>query len=95
MGMLPTLTPVAALGFPFGYDPERLAVTSRGFAGNIVGSYRHTGFPGHPHVYELSFAAPRGLSGGPLLRGESGLSRVAAGMASSSASHNPPDADVQ
>ena len=66
---------VESLGFPYGIHAveERRYVISRTFRGHIVsilneftpiGSYEKS-FP----VYEVSFGAPRGLSGAPLLTG--------------------------
>jgi len=69
MGIHAIFTPVASIGFPFGYDVTDKTVTPRGFSGNIVCSHNYPRFSGNPSVYELSFATPRGLSGGPLLLG--------------------------
>jgi len=68
MSILPTLTAVASIGYPYGYDPENVTVGSRGFAGHIAGS---RWLPNKPESYEVTFPAPVGLSGAPLLlRGE-------------------------
>ena len=37
MGIHPTLTPVASIGYPFGFDTGDNSVSSRGFAGNLGG----------------------------------------------------------
>jgi hypothetical protein len=73
---LPLLAPVKAIGYPFGSDlvDNQLFINPRAFQGHVAGApskYRPVGFDGAAFaVYELSFAAPRGLSGAPLLVGE-------------------------
>jgi hypothetical protein len=58
---------VIAIGFPHAFDPSEGSITSRGFKGHIVGSYRYSRLAANPLCHELSFQAPRGLSGAPLL----------------------------
>ena len=70
VSILPMLSPVASIGFPYGYDHENTSVTSRGFAGHSAGTNQYARLKGKPEVYEVTFAAPRGLSGAPLLRGD-------------------------
>jgi len=64
---LPLFEEVQAVGFPFSLDPERLIFVVRGFAGHVVARREHFRLKGQPPCYELSFIAPRGLSGAPLL----------------------------
>jgi hypothetical protein len=59
----------ASVGFPYGYDAADNSIVSSGFSGHIVGSQIYSRLPGRPLVFELSFAAPRDLSGAPLLYG--------------------------
>jgi hypothetical protein len=73
---LPIFFPVKTVGYPYGSSiiEGTLHIMSRGFQGHIVSAppkYLPVGFkePAFP-VYELSFAAPRGLSGAPLFTGE-------------------------
>ena len=61
------------LGFPYGsteVDNQR-GIMIRGFSGEVVAGRRRFRPPGFEDpafsVYELSFSAPRGLSGAPLL----------------------------
>lgn len=73
---LPLLAPVKSIGYPFGSTrvDTQLFIIPRAFQGHVVSAlskYQLVGFEGTPFaVYELSFAAPRGLSGAPLLFGE-------------------------
>jgi len=73
---LPLLATVKSIGYPFGstFVDNQLFINPRAFQGHVVSSlsrYQPVGFEGAPFVvYELSFAAPRGLSGAPLLFGE-------------------------
>jgi hypothetical protein len=68
VGPLSTLMAIASIGFPYGYDSKSGAVSSRGFVGNIAATRAGWDrFPGRPEIYELSFAAPVGLSGAPLI----------------------------
>jgi hypothetical protein len=65
--------PVRAVGFPYGIHraADGVSAVQRGFQGHIVSRlpkfkphrWRGPDFP----VYEVSFAAPRGLSGAPLM----------------------------
>ena len=63
------LTDVLAFGYPFGLDLHNLTLRARALKGHIVCADRAGAaeLPGRPHIYELSFQAPRGLSGAPLL----------------------------
>lgn len=70
---LATLEAVRALGFAFGFEPQHGSVVARGFAGHIAAVRPFYDLPGRPPVYELGFAAPSGLSGAALLRGDSSV----------------------
>jgi hypothetical protein len=58
---------VRTVGFPYAIDYVNLQINLRGFAGHIVSEVIFDGLKSRPHIYELSFQAPRGLSGAPLL----------------------------
>ena len=63
------LTPVRTVGYPFGFDVEERSLTQRAFAGTVCSSRmsRLGRRDGHQTpIYEMSFAAPRGLSGAAL-----------------------------
>ncbi|HUY90248.1 MAG TPA: hypothetical protein VMV10_16035 [Pirellulales bacterium] len=61
------LTDVRTGGFPFALDHEAGIVTSRAFKGYIVAFVeKFRELKAGPTVYELSFPAPKGLSGAPL-----------------------------
>lgn len=64
---LDLLDPVICGGFPFGHDVANLRLTTRAYAGAIAAHYPFLDLPAKPEVYELSFPAPRGLSGAPVL----------------------------
>ena len=66
-GTLREFEAVRTLGFAFGLDVEEKSLTSRAFAGSVVSSRPLTPLPGRPWGYELTFAAPRGLSGAALM----------------------------
>ncbi len=62
--------PVQACGYPLAVDPQRLTLVIRAFRGTIVVRrelYGIPSLPAQPEGYELSFSAPQGLSGAPLL----------------------------
>ena len=59
--------PAYSLGFPCGVDPEWVTLVPRGFRGYVVTRRELYQLPGQPPGYEVSFAAPRGLSGAPLV----------------------------
>jgi len=61
------LDPVISGGFPYGHDPENLRLFSRMYSGHVSAHYPFLEFKAKPDVYELSFSAPRGLSGAPLM----------------------------
>jgi len=69
---LGALEPVATIGYPYGFyrDAEPIQIVSRAFSGHVVAalkSFKPMGSQLVPFpVYELSFGAPRGLSGAPL-----------------------------
>jgi trypsin-like peptidase len=65
----------SAVGFPLAMDPEHLTVTPRAFSGRVVARRRMTQLPGQPMGYEVSFYAPRGLSGAPLVSTGYGVPR--------------------
>lgn len=64
------LADVQTAGFPYGFDPSRHILTLRAYKGYIVSNGRFPRLPPIPRCYELSFQAPRGLSGGPLWSSE-------------------------
>lgn len=74
--VLPPLTTVRATGYAFGmhYVGSDLSLVQRSFQGQItccIARYIPVGGVGEPYpIYELSFPAPRGLSGAPLLIGQ-------------------------
>jgi hypothetical protein len=59
------LTPVLALGYPFGFDPKHRKLYNRSFKGYVVSSGTHA--DEGLLKYELSFSCPRGISGAALL----------------------------
>lgn len=68
--ILPVFHGVRTTGYAFGMNREALLVAPRGFTGSVVVSRPFERFPGQPWIYEVSFAAPRGLSGAPLFLSE-------------------------
>jgi hypothetical protein len=64
LGMLARVT---AIGFPFALDAEYVTVVPRGFGGHVVTRRELYHLPGQPPGYEVSFCAPQGLSGAPLI----------------------------
>jgi hypothetical protein len=65
--MLTVLTDVMAFGYAYGLDHETHILRLRGFKGYTVAARAFERLPVRPAAYELSFQAPRGLSGAPLL----------------------------
>jgi hypothetical protein len=61
------LAPVSAVGFPLAMDAEYVSVTPRAFAGFVVARRDLRQFSAQPTGYEVSFFAPQGLSGAPLV----------------------------
>jgi hypothetical protein len=61
------LAPVSAVGFPLALDPQFVTVSPRAFGGVVVTRRRLFHLPGQPPGYEVSFFAPQGLSGAPLV----------------------------
>lgn len=61
---------VYAAGFPYALNNPAASITTRAFSGSICSLTRCDLLPEKPPVYELSFACPRGLSGAPLLQGQ-------------------------
>ncbi len=57
---------VQCLGYPYAYEKTEQVLTMRGFKGNIVAQVTFRRLPSRPRAYEVSFQAPRGLSGAPL-----------------------------
>jgi hypothetical protein len=57
---------VYASGFPYALDETGDYFSVRAFKGYVVARVPFTRLPGAPLCYELSFQAPRGLSGAPL-----------------------------
>jgi hypothetical protein len=67
LGELPKLTNVLTLGYPYALDLENRVLNSRAYKGHVVSSTSFRKLKAKPRIYELSFQAPRGLSGAPLL----------------------------
>ncbi len=61
------LTNVLAGGYPYALERDRLQVFVRAYRGSIASAHQIYQLPDEPGGYELSFPAPRGLSGAPLL----------------------------
>jgi hypothetical protein len=61
------LSEASAVGFPLALDAEHVTISPRGFAGHVVARRPMYQMPQQPVGYELSFFAPRGLSGAPLI----------------------------
>jgi S1-C subfamily serine protease len=59
--------PARTIGFPYALDLKYANLNVRGLSGQIVSELSFYGLKAEPRVYELSFQAPRGLSGAPLL----------------------------
>jgi hypothetical protein len=59
--------PAQAVGFPFAVDAEYVRIVGRGFAGHVITRRELYHLPAQPPGYELSFFAPRGLSGAPVM----------------------------
>jgi len=67
---LPMLSTVHATGFPYALNlPDEGSIQIRSFCGTITSVTIWPKFKSKPGIYELSFLAPRGLSGAPLCRG--------------------------
>ena len=64
--LLPQMGEVRSLGYAFGLDQRDLSLTVRAFVGSVVSRRPFPPLPACPEVYELDFAAPRGLSGAAL-----------------------------
>jgi hypothetical protein len=64
---LPLLYDVQSTGFPHAVNPDSYIIFTRAFKGYIVSQHDYSQLTGNPRVYELSFQAPRGLSGAPLV----------------------------
>jgi hypothetical protein len=67
LGMLRS---ASAVGFPVAVEAEYVHAIARGFAGYVVCRRELYHLPGQPPGYELSFSAPQGLSGAPLISAE-------------------------
>jgi hypothetical protein len=65
-GEAPLGTYVYVGGYPYSLDLEQLQLYVRAYRGHVVASRALFQLPGHPAGYELSFSAPRGLSGAPV-----------------------------
>jgi len=76
---LTPFTPVRAVGYAYGTHTidDKTSVVVRGFPGTVVSylnEFRPLSMQGPPfRAYELSFLAPRGLSGSPLLNAQGNL----------------------
>lgn len=81
--LLEQLSPVKTVGYAMGHYvlEGELRVMPRAFQGYVVARnprFRPVGMTGEPFcVYELSFPAPVGLSGAPLMAGRDSSTRVA------------------
>jgi hypothetical protein len=69
----PQLDDVQAIGYAYGWDEEASFISPRGFKGHIAGLRQSLKWAQHPFCYELSFQAPRGLSGAPVWGGKHGV----------------------
>lgn len=58
---------VSAVGFPMATDPEWVSIIHRGFAGTVITRREMYHIGGQPPGYEVSFFAPQGMSGAPLV----------------------------
>lgn len=66
-GSLPMSLAINATGFPHGLNkPGEGSIQIRSFDGTISSKTNWDSFSENPDIYELSFPAPRGLSGSPL-----------------------------
>lgn len=61
------LASVSAVGFPMAVDAEFVALVPRGFGGYVNCRRELYHLAGQPTGYEVSFFAPQGLSGAPLV----------------------------
>jgi hypothetical protein len=75
-GQLQSMAEVRTMGYAYGLDLQENTVTSRAFLGAVAAVRNFPNLQARPGIYELSFAAPRGLSGsglfppyGPLVYG--------------------------
>lgn len=75
-GTLPLLTNIATLGYPFALDLEAMTLTARGLKGHVVGNGPQVDLGPKFWGYELSFLAPRGLSGAPIYTDEKDIKLV-------------------
>ena len=64
---LTLLNPAYAIGYPYALDPEWVTVVARAFRGHVVTRRELYQLNGQPAGYELSFHAPQGLSGAPVV----------------------------
>jgi hypothetical protein len=70
LGLRPMLDDVQSIGYAYGLDEEAGFISPRGFKGHIAGLRQSLKWAGRPFCYELSFQAPRGLSGAPVWGGK-------------------------
>ncbi len=61
------LDPVWTVGFPCALDAEWVTLAPRAFRGSVVTRRESYQLKGQPPCYEVSFPAPEGLSGAPLM----------------------------
>jgi len=66
------LDDVQAIGYAYGWDEEASFISPRGFKGHIAALRQSLKWAQRPVCYELSFQAPRGLSGAPVWGGKPG-----------------------
>lgn len=64
---LEMLDPAYSIGFPWSLDPEWITVVPRALRGHIVTRRELYQLRSQPPGYELSFQAPKGMSGAPLV----------------------------
>lgn len=72
---LDLLHPVMSMGFPMALDVEYVTCVPRAFMGHVVTRRQLYHLPGQPPGYEVSFFAPLGLSGAPLMSNVYGAPR--------------------
>jgi hypothetical protein len=58
---------VQTMGYPLAWDVKQSEIYTRAFKGHIVTTRRWHDLKAAPNIYELSFQAPPGLSGAPLV----------------------------
>ena len=64
------LQSVRTVGYPYALEFTPPQINIRSFMGYVVSNQKFPDLKAQPRIYELSFQAPRGLSGAPLFAGE-------------------------